>query len=161
MELLNYSGILNPLKSLSDQIVYHPVKYKVLFGSTANEELQATTDRLENVRVDNGLLKITAKKENYGGKNYTSGRVRTYQKLDFTYGRVDIRAKMPSKAGTWPALWMLGSNYASLDWPKCGEIDILEHAGNRLNQIQSTVHHPDNYGSGDSNVTHELSLIHI
>ena len=122
-----------------------------------NEELQATTDRLENVRVDNGLLKITAKKENYGGKNYTSGRVRTYQKLDFTYGRVDIRAKVPSKAGTWPALWMLGSNYASLDWPKCGEIDILEHAGNRLNQIQSTVHHPDNYGSGDSNVTHEYN----
>ena len=64
---------------------------------------------------------------------------------------------MPSKAGTWPALWMLGSNYASLDWPKCGEIDILEHAGNRLNQIQSTVHHPDNYGSGDSNVTHEYN----
>ena len=64
---------------------------------------------------------------------------------------------MPSKAGTWPALWMLGSNYASLDWPKCGEIDILEHAGNRLNQIQSTVHHPDNYGSGDTNVTHEYN----
>ncbi len=122
-----------------------------------NEESQATTDRLENVRVENGLLKITAKKENYEGKSYTSGRVRTFQKLDFTYGRVDIKAKMPSKAGTWPALWMLGSNYQSIDWPKCGEIDILEHAGNRLNQIQSTVHHPDNYGSGDSKVTYDYN----
>ena len=122
-----------------------------------NEESQATTDRLENVRVENGLLKITAKKENYGGKSYTSGRVRTFQKLDFTYGRVDIRAKMPSKAGTWPALWMLGSNYQSIDWPKCGEIDILEHAGNRLNQIQSTIHHPDKYGSGDSKVTYDYN----
>ena len=122
-----------------------------------NEESQATTDRLENVKVENGVLKITAKKESYGGKNYTSGRVRTYQKLDFTYGRVDIKAKMPSKAGTWPALWMLGSNYDSIDWPKCGEMDILEHAGNRLNQVQSTVHHPDNYGEGDSNTTYDYN----
>ena len=122
-----------------------------------NQELQATTDRLDNVIVGDGVLKIIAKREAYGGKNFTSGRVKTNRKFDFTYGRVDIRAKLPGKKGTWPALWLLGSNYDQIDWPKCGEIDIMEHAGNRLNKIQGTVHHPDNYGSGDGGETYEYS----
>ncbi len=120
-----------------------------------NEELQVTTDRLENVIVENGVLKIIAKREGYGGKNFTSGRVKTNKKFDFTYGRVDIRAKLPGKKGTWPALWLLGSNYDQIDWPSCGELDIMEHAGNRLNKIQSTAHHPDKYGSGDGGETNE------
>ena len=118
-----------------------------------NEELQATTDRLDNIVVENGVLKIIAKRESYNGKQFTSGRVKTNKKFDFTYGRVDIRAKLPGKKGTWPALWLLGSNYDQIDWPKCGELDIMEHAGNRLNKIQATAHHPDNYGSGDGGKT--------
>ncbi len=118
-----------------------------------NQELQATTDRLDNVIVGDGVLKIIAKREAYGGKNFTSGRVKTNKKFDFTYGRVDIRAKLPGKKGTWPALWLLGSNYDQIDWPKCGELDIMEHAGNRLNKIQGTAHHPDNYGGGDGGET--------
>ena len=120
-----------------------------------NQELQATTDRLDNVLVENGVLKIIAKRENYGGKQFSSGRVKTNKKFDFTYGRVDIRAKLPGKKGTWPALWLLGSNYDQIDWPKCGELDIMEHAGNRLNKIQATAHHPDNYGSGDGGATYD------
>jgi len=123
-----------------------------------NNEKQATTDRLDNVKVENGVLKITAKKESYGGKEYTSGRIRTFTKLDFTYGRVDIRAKMPSKGGTWPALWMLGSNYQSIDWPACGEADILEHTGNNLNRVQATVHYPQRHaGNGDTAITNDYS----
>ena len=123
-----------------------------------NNEKQATTDRLDNAKVENGVLKITAKKESYGGKEYTSARVRTYTKLDFTYGRVDIRAKMPSKGGTWPALWMLGSNYSSVDWPACGEVDILEHTGNNANRVQATVHFPDRYaGNGDTAITNDYN----
>ena len=124
-----------------------------------NEELQATTDRLDNVIVENGVLKIIAKKENYGGKQFTSGRVKTNKKFDFTYGRVDIRAKLPGKKGTWPALWLLGSNYDEIDWPKCGELDIMEHAGNRLNKIQATAHHLDNYGNGDGGETTEYNNV--
>ena len=123
-----------------------------------NNEKQATTDRLDNVKVENGVLKITAKKESYGGKEYTSGRIRTFTKLDFTYGRVDIRAKMPSKGGTWPALWMLGSNYQSIDWPACGEADILEHTGNNINRVQATVHYSERYaGNGDTAITNDYS----
>ena len=66
---------------------------------------------------------------------------------------------MPGEKGTWPALWLLGSNYDDIDWPKCGEIDIMEHAGNRLNKIQGTVHHPDKYGSGDGGETNEYSNV--
>lgn len=123
-----------------------------------NNEKQATTDREDNVKVENGVLKITAKKESYGGQQYTSGRIRTFTKLDFTYGRVDIRAKMPSKGGTWPALWMLGSNYQSIDWPACGEADILEHTGNNINRVQATVHYPERHaGNGDTAITNDYS----
>ena len=125
-----------------------------------NEELQATTDRLENVIVEDGKLKIIAKRESYNGKSFTSGRIKSNGKFDFTYGRVDIRAKLPGKKGTWPALWLLGSNYDDIDWPKCGEIDIMEHAGNRLNKIQGTVHHPDvSPGSGRGGETNDYNNV--
>ena len=125
-----------------------------------NQELQATTDRLDNVIVQDGKLRIIAKRENYNGKSFTSGRIKSNDKFDFTYGRVDIRAKLPGEKGTWPALWLLGSNYDDIDWPKCGEIDIMEHAGNRLNKIQGTVHHPDvSPGSGRGGETYDYNNV--
>ena len=125
-----------------------------------NEELQATTNRLDNVVVQDGRLRIIAKRENYNGKSFTSGRIKSNGKFDFTYGRVDIRAKLPGEKGTWPALWLLGSNYDDIDWPKCGEIDIMEHAGNRLNKIQGTVHHPDvSPGSGRGGETYDYNNV--
>ena len=124
-----------------------------------NNEVQSTTNLLENSKVEDGKLKITAIKKSNG--DYTSARIRTFQKQDFTYGRVDVRAKMPSKTnGIWPAIWMLGSNYDSIDWPACGEIDILEYAQSNSFRAQSTVHHPDNYGEGDSSTQTDHTDLH-
>lgn len=111
-----------------------------------NGEAQYYTNRLENVKVENGHLTITAKKENYEGANYTSTRLLTQGKFDFTYGTVEIRAKLPQGGGTWPALWLLGSNINAVGWPACGEIDIMEHVGNNQGKIQSAMHTPSSYG---------------
>ncbi|WP_159799361.1 family 16 glycosylhydrolase [Flavobacterium sp. MK4S-17] len=106
--------------------------------------------RAENAVVDNGILKITAKAENFGGMEYTSARMMTHEKYFFTYGKVEIRAKLPSGSGTWPALWMLGSNFETNEWPACGEIDIMEHVGNSPGEIHGTLHYPGNSG-GNAN----------
>mgnify|MGYP001181408642 FL=1 len=124
-----------------------------------NDEVQSYTSRLDNSKVEDGKLKIIAKKESYNGNNYTSARIISNTKKDFTYGRVDIKAKMPGKIGTWPALWLLGSNFRTVTWPACGEMDILEAAQSNNFRVQSTVHHPDNYGSGDSHITQEYTDI--
>lgn len=105
-----------------------------------NQESQFYTSRTDNVKIEDGFLKITAKKENYAGSNYTSARLKTQGKFDFTYGRVEVRAKLPVGVGTWPAIWMLGSNITSVGWPKCGEIDIMEHVGKRINWVSSALH---------------------
>jgi PKD repeat protein len=120
-----------------------------------NNEAQYYTSRADNVKVQNGVLKIITIKENYNGSNYTSARIKTQSKFSFKYGKVEIRAKMPIGGGTWPALWMLGDNITSAGWPACGEIDIMEHLGNQINKIYGTLHHPGHSGgSADSrNVT--------
>lgn len=102
--------------------------------------------RAENAVVDGGFLKITAKAESFGGFDYTSSRMKTENKYEFKYGKVEIRAKLPTGGGTWPALWMLGENYASNTWPACGEIDIMEHVGNQQNTIHGTLHYPEAFG---------------
>lgn len=111
-----------------------------------NSEAQYYTNRSDNVIVENGVLKITAKKENYQGAQYTSAKLLTKGKFDFKYGTIEVRAKLPSGAGTWPAIWTLGSNISAVGWPACGEIDIMEHAGNRQGTIQSAMHTPSSYG---------------
>ena len=103
--------------------------------------------REENTTIENGLLVITAKEENYGGKNYTSSRIKTQGFESFQYGRIDIRAALPYGKGIWPALWMLGDNFSSVGWPSCGEIDIMELVGgNNYNNgtIYGTIHWEDN-----------------
>ena len=111
-----------------------------------NRESQYYTNRSSNVIVQDGLLKITAKKEDYQGSQYTSARLLSKGKFDFTYGRVEVRAKLPTGKGTWPAIWMLGANFETVEWPACGEIDIMEHVGNDQNKIHATLHYPNNYG---------------
>ena len=100
--------------------------------------------REENVSVSEGSLTISAKQEDFGGRNYTSSRIKTEGLFDFTYGRVDIRAVLPRGQGIWPALWALGANFnvPGIGWPKCGEIDIMEMIGGagRENTIHGTVH---------------------
>jgi beta-glucanase (GH16 family) len=112
-----------------------------------NGEKQYYTDRSDNVIVEGGLLKIIAKKENYMGSGYTSARMLTEGKFDFTYGRVEVKAKLPFGEGTWPAIWMLGSSIRTVGWPACGEIDIMEHWGYNQGVVQSALHTPSSYGS--------------
>lgn len=119
-----------------------------------NNELQYY--RAENAVVEDGILRITAKAETFAGSNYTSARMTTYQKFDFTYGKVEFRAKLPSGGGTWPALWMLGSNYETTPWPGCGEIDVMEHVGNEQDEVLATLHYPGN--SGGEGVTGSTSV---
>ena len=106
--------------------------------------------RTENTSLHNGFLTITAKEENFGGFNYTSSRIKTQGIKSFTYGRIDIRAKLPYSQGLWPALWMLGENIDSLIWPRCGEIDIMELVGgigNNDKTVLGTAHWYDNGNS--------------
>lgn len=111
-----------------------------------NNEAEYYTSRAQNVSISGGTLKITALKENYMGKPYTSTRMLTQNKFAFTYGAVEVRAKLPIGAGTWPAVWMLGANINSVSWPACGEIDIMEHVGKNLNTIYGTLHYPGRSG---------------
>ena len=118
-----------------------------------NNELQYY--RKENTSVEDGYLIITAKEENFGGKNYTSSRIKSQGKQEFMYGRIDIRAALPKGQGIWPALWMLGSNFPTVGWPACGEIDIMEMIGGsgKDNTVHGTIHwdHAGQYASyGDS-----------
>ncbi|GAA0872345.1 hypothetical protein GCM10009117_14920 [Gangjinia marincola] len=111
-----------------------------------NNESQYYTDRPENVIVENGILKITARKENFGGREYTSARLLTKDKFDFQYGKVEVRAKLPTGGGTWPAIWMLGADIDSNPWPGAGEMDIMEHVGNNQDVVSSALHFPGNSG---------------
>ena len=111
-----------------------------------NNEAQYYTNRTQNAVVSNGTLKINLIKEAYQGYNYTSARLLSKGKYSMKYGKVEIRAKIPSGGGTWPALWMLGDNIDSVGWPACGEIDVMEHVGNQLNKIYGTLHYPGRSG---------------
>ncbi|WP_052143766.1 glycoside hydrolase family 16 protein [Wocania ichthyoenteri] len=112
-----------------------------------NNEEQTYTNNAENVIVEEGLLKITAKKDNTVG--YTSARIKSQSLKEFTYGTVKVRAKLPAAQGTWPAIWMLGANFGSVGWPACGEIDIMEQTGANKTEYFSTLHwsNSGNYAS--------------
>ena len=129
-------------------------------SSWYNNEIQHYTERIDNSNVSNGVLNIVAKKEVYSSqgvtKQYTSARLNS--KFAFQYGKIEIRAKLPSGLGTWPAIWTLGKNinengaywynqgYGTTSWPACGEIDIMEHWGYNQNYVQSATHTPSSYG---------------
>lgn len=130
-------------------------------GQWFNGEQQHYTDRLDNSYVENGFLNIVAKSENFTQNgvalNYTSARLNS--KFAFTYGRVDVRAKLPSGDGTWPAIWTLGKNvneigaywqtqgFGTTTWPACGEIDIMEHGLGATNHVSSAIHTPSSSGN--------------
>jgi beta-glucanase (GH16 family) len=120
-----------------------------------NGEAQYYTNAEENVKVQDGNLVITAKRESENGFDFTSARITTKDKFEFTYGRVEVRAKLPAGGGTWPAIWMLGESWPEESWPGVGEMDIMEFAGNRPNTISSALHFPGN--SGGNAITGEVS----
>ena len=104
-----------------------------------NNELEYYTSRSENARVENGNLVIEARKESYSGMNYTSARLLTKNRASWTYGKFEIRAKIPRGIGTWPAIWLL-SAANPLVWPDDGELDIMEEVGFNPNVIYGTAH---------------------
>ena len=112
-----------------------------------NNEDQYYTSREENVKVEDGVLKIIAKSESYEGSAFTSSRLLTKDKFEFTYGKVEVRAKLPQGGGTWPAIWMLGANIESVGWPECGEIDIMEHVGNNEGTVSTAIHTNSSFGA--------------
>jgi beta-glucanase (GH16 family) len=106
-----------------------------------NDELQYYTDaRSENARVEDGHLTIEARKEPFGSRGYTSARLVTKGKGDWLYGRIEIRAQLPSGVGTWPAIWMLPTETFYGVWPASGEIDIMEHVGFAPDSVFAAVH---------------------
>jgi beta-glucanase (GH16 family) len=112
-----------------------------------NNELEYYTDRPQNIKVEDGMLKITALKESYMGSGYTSARILTKGKFEQKYGRIEARIKMPWGKGLWPAFWMLGANSDTVSWPQCGEVDIMEYLGNNPTSIFGTVHGPGYSGA--------------
>ena len=147
-------------------------------GSWFNGEIQHYTDRIDNAEVSDGTLKIKAKAEVFFDqgetKNYTSARLNS--KYAFTYGKVEIRAKLPTGVGTWPALWTLGQNiqedgaywdnqgFDTTPWPACGELDIMEHWGNNQDHISSAIHTPSSFGgtvnTGGQNIPNVSTQFH-
>lgn len=111
-----------------------------------NGEAQFYTDRRDNSVLSDGTLKITAKRESFSGAAFTSARLVTEDKFEFTYGKIEVRAKLPSGGGTWPAIWLLGADYETNIWPAAGEMDIMEHVGNNQDIIQAAVHTPSSFG---------------
>ena len=105
-----------------------------------NNELQYYTDNIKNASVADGLLTITAIREPTVGREYSSARLISKNKGDFLYGRIEVKAKLPAGKGTWPAIWMLPTDWAYGGWPKSGEIDIMEHVGFDPNKVHITVH---------------------
>lgn len=112
-----------------------------------NNELEYYTDRPDNIFFQDGKLLIEAKKESFGGKNYTSSKLVSRGKKIFKYGRVDIRAKLPRGRGIWPALWMLPQQNVFGGWPRSGEIDIMELVGHEPGKVYGTVHYGPGPGS--------------
>ena len=149
-------------------------------GSWWGGLIQHYTDRKDNSYLENGFLNLVAKKEILDDqgeiKQYTSARLNS--KFTFTYGRVEVRAKLPIGIGTWPAIWMLSKSinedgaywdnqgYGTTKWPTCGEIDILEHWGKNQNYVSSAVHNGSSYGYkvenlGGQNVSNASNQFHL
>ena len=147
----------------SDEFDYtgppNEAKWNYEKGFVRNRELQYyTSARKENARVENGHLVIEARKEIWPNPDYrddassrrwqrsrkaadyTSASLITKDKASWTYGRIEVKAKLPTGKGVWPAIWMLGTNIREVGWPKCGEIDIMEYVGYDPNTVCANVH---------------------
>ncbi len=135
-----------------------PTKWGYEEGFVRNNESQFYTKaRQENARVENGMLIIEGRKEQYKNPkfdpnarhpenrrefaDYTSASLMTLNKESWRYGRIEVKAKLPQGKGVWPAFWMLGANYHEVGWPKCGEIDIMEFVGHDPTHIHGTIHY--------------------
>jgi len=133
-----------------------PAKWKFDIGigpnndGWGNQELEYYTDRPENASLDgDGNLAITARSESFSGRAFTSARLNTKGTFAQAYGRFEARIKMPWGPGIWPAFWMLGNNIDQVNWPQCGEIDIMEYRGQEPNLVHGSLHGPG-YSGGSA-----------
>ena len=164
-----------------------PNKWTYEVGFVRNRELQYYTKaRRDNARVENGTLIIEARKEQFKNPNYdpdarrksnwnlsrqyadyTSTSLTTLGKAGWCYGRIEVRAKLPTGKGTWPAIWTLGTNIKNVGWPACGEIDIMENVGFDPDRIHANIHtrkynHIQNTQKGSStNVSQPFKAFHV
>ncbi len=129
--------------------------YDLGAGGWGNGEAQTYTDNSANVTVENGSLKINAIKV---GSSYTSARIKSQGLFDFTYGRVEVSAKLPQSQGTWPAIWMLGSNFPTVGWPQSGEIDIMEQTGDDKSKVLGTCHWYETSNSSNASYSQSKSV---
>jgi beta-glucanase (GH16 family) len=132
----------------SDEFEYeglpNPRKWGNEVGYIRNNEKQYYTEaRLENARVENGTLVIESRKEQYQGFDYTSASLHTKHTASWTYGKIEVRAKLPTGRGMWPAIWTLGTNISQVGWPDCGEIDIMENVGYDPDRVHGNIHTKD------------------
>ncbi|MCB0630999.1 MAG: glycoside hydrolase family 16 protein [Saprospiraceae bacterium] len=132
--------------------------FEIWNAGRVNNEWQQYVENTDNYKVEDGLLHITVTKtgENARG-GYTSTRLSSKGKREFTYGRFEFRAKMPSGVGTWPALWMLGANISEVGWPVCGEIDVMEYVGFQADTTHNNVH--TKFQSGVTDYSKDIPLV--
>jgi beta-glucanase (GH16 family) len=122
-----------------------------------NGQLEFDTDRVDNAALDGeGRLAIVARREDYGGRSYTSARINTAGRFEAAYGRFEARIKMPRGQGIWPAFWLLGADIGSAGWPGCGEIDVMEYRGQIPRNIRGSLHGPGY--SGGANHGREIDV---
>jgi len=106
-----------------------------------NAESQFYTDQNKNIRIESNQLVIEAHKEDYKDSKYTSGKLTTYKNLSMQYGKIEVRGQIPKGKGSWPAIWMLSDAFeVGEKWPRCGEIDIMEHVGKDEDMIHFSLH---------------------
>jgi beta-glucanase (GH16 family) len=127
-----------------------------------NNELEYYTTRTDNAYQSGGSLVIKAIKEHYTGsdnvtREYTSARLITKNKFAPQYGRFEARIKLPYGQGIWPAFWLLGSNIDTVNWPTCGEVDIMENLGKEPSMIHGTIHGPGYSGGGGPTASYTLA----
>jgi len=125
-----------------------------------------TKGRTENARVENGALLLEARREAFRGAAYTAASLVTLGRFAFQFGRVEMRAKLPAARGTWPAFWMMGEDIGRVGWPRCGEIDIMEHVGYDPSVVHANVHQAGEDGrpwskGGQIRVPNHASAFHV
>lgn len=126
-----------------------------------NHELQTYTTRTENVHIENGMLVIEARREDFAGQDgltraYTSARLKTSGLFSTRHGRIEARLKIPTGSGMWPAFWALGQDITQSGWPQCGEIDVMENIGREPTVVHATVHGPGYSGGQGLGAPYQL-----
>ncbi len=148
VEIPGWSFVWSDEFELPDGSPPDPANWNYDIGASGwgNQELEYYTERIENAYIQDGMLVIEARDEDYFGSKYTSARIHSKNKADFKYGRFETRAKLPNTQGIWPAIWMMPTEGVYGIWPKSGEIDIVELVGRDPYLVHGTIHYGDPKG---------------